>query len=117
LEEFCRYDHLLVSPSGGGFTGPTDEALRKHGFARNVAVSLPSFHVLLDAVCALDFVALAPERLLRGRRHDFRVFQPPISIPGFDVIASWHARVSRNPAHQWLRELLATVAKRVTKTR
>ena len=117
LEEFCRYDHLLVSPSGGSFIGPTDEALRKHGIARNVAVSLPSSHALLDAASAIDFVALVPERLLRGRRHDFRVFEPSISIPGFDVIASWHSRVSRNPAHRWLRELLATVAKRMTKTR
>jgi DNA-binding transcriptional LysR family regulator len=46
LRDFCRYDHLLVSPTGGSFTGPTDDALSKHGLARNVAVSLPSFHVL-----------------------------------------------------------------------
>jgi DNA-binding transcriptional LysR family regulator len=115
LKDFCRYDHLLVSPTGGGFTSPTDEALSKHGVTRNVAVSLPSFHVLLDAVRTIDFVALVPERLLGGRRRDFRVFEPPITIPGFDVIACWHPRVSRHPAHRWLRELLATVAKRMAK--
>jgi DNA-binding transcriptional LysR family regulator len=113
LEEFCRYDHLLVSPTGGSFTGPTDEVLSKHGAARNVAVSLPSFHVLLDVIRAVDFVALVPEHMLRGKRQDFRVFKPPIDVPGFDVIACWHARVSRHPAHMWLRELLATVAKRM----
>jgi hypothetical protein len=37
-----------------------------------------------------------------------RPFEPPISIPGFDVIASWHSLVSRNPAHRWLREFPAT---------
>jgi DNA-binding transcriptional LysR family regulator len=115
LQDFCRYDHLLVSPTGGSFTGPTDDALSKHGLARNVAVSLPSFHVLLDVVRTVDFVALVPERLLRGRRRDFRVFEPPISVPGFDVIACWHPRVGRNPAHGWLRQLLAAVAKRIVK--
>lgn len=115
LEEFCRYDHLLVSPTGGSFMGPTDDALSKRGLTRNVAVSLPSFHVLLDAVHSIDFVALVPERLLRGRRRDFRVFEPPIAVPGFDVIACWHYRVSRHPAHRWVRELLATVAKRMEK--
>ena len=116
LQEFCRYDHVLVSPTGGSFTGPTDEALRAHGGAtRNVAVSLPSFHVLLDVMRTVDFVALVPEHMLRGKRHDFRLFVPPIDVPGFDVIACWHPRVSRHPAHRWLRELLATVAKRMTK--
>jgi DNA-binding transcriptional LysR family regulator len=113
LQEFCRYDHLLVSPTGGSFIGPTDDALRAHGVTRNVAVSLPSFHVLLDVMRAADFVALVPEHMLRGKRRDFRLFQPPIEVPGFDVIACWHARVGRHPAHQWLRELLADVARRL----
>ena len=104
LEEFCRYDHLLVSPTGGSFTGPTDDALRGHGATRNVAVSLPSFHVLLDVVRSVDFVAPVPEYMLRGRHQDLRVFQPPID-----------PRVSRHPAHRWLRDLLASVAMRMTR--
>lgn len=113
LQEFCRYDHLLVSPTGGSFSGPTDEALAEHGVTRNVAVSLPSFHVLLDVMRVVDFVALVPAHMLRGKRRDFRVFQPPIGVPGFDVIACWHPRVSRHPAHMWLREVLGNVAKRM----
>ena len=113
LEEFCSYDHLLVSPTGGSFTGPTDDALRPYGISRNVAVSVPSFHVLLDVMRAVDFVALVPRHMLRGKQQDFRVFRPPIPVAGFDVIACWHPRVSRHPAHVWLRELLARVAKRM----
>lgn len=115
LQEFCRYDHLLVSPTGGSFSGPTDEALAVHGATRNVAVSLPSFHVLLDVMRAADFVALVPAHMLRGKRQDFRVFRPPVAVPGFDVIACWHPRVSRHPAHMWLRDLLAGVAKRMAR--
>lgn len=114
VEEFCRYDHLLVSPTGGSFTGPTDEAMSRHGLTRNVMVSLPSFHVLLDVVRTIDYIAMVPERLLRGRRRDFRVFEPPVAIPGFDVIVCWHERFGRSPAHQWLLGLLAEVAGRMT---
>ena len=87
LEEYCRYDHVIASPAGGNFESPTDEALSERGFTRNVVVSVPSFHVLLDTVRATDFVALVPERLLHGRQQEFRVFAPPLSVPGFDVIA------------------------------
>jgi DNA-binding transcriptional LysR family regulator len=89
--------------------------LARHGVTRNVAVSLPSFHVLLDVMRAADFVALVPRHMLRGKRRDFRVFRPPIEVDGFDVIACWHGRVSRHPAHVWLRDLLATVARRMVK--
>jgi len=111
LEEYCRYDHVIASPAGGNFESPMDKALSERGFTRNVVVSVPSFHVLLDMVRTIDFVALVPERLLHGRQQEFRVFVPPLSVPGFDVIACWHARVNKHRAHQWLRELLAAVAK------
>lgn len=115
LREFCRHDHLLVSPTGGSFTGPADEALGRLGLTRNVAFSLPSFHVLLDVVHAVDFVALVPEHMLQGRMREFRTFKPPIDMPAIDVIACWHSRVARHPGHRWLRELLAIVANRMTK--
>ncbi len=111
LEEYCRHDHIIASPAGGNFESPTDEALSERGFTRNVMVSVPSFHVLLDMVRSTDFVTLVPSRLLHGKRQDFRVFEPPLPVSGFDVIACWHPRVNKHPAHQWLRDLLAAVAK------
>jgi DNA-binding transcriptional LysR family regulator len=44
-----------------------------------------------------------------GRR--LVVFEPPIEIPGFDVIAVWHPRVDKDVAHRWLRTRLADLAK------
>jgi DNA-binding transcriptional LysR family regulator len=116
LKELCRYDHVIASPAGGNFEGPTDEALSALGLKRNVVISVPSFHVLLDTVRTIDFVALIPQRLLHGRQHEFKVFAPPLSVPGFDVIACWHARVNNQPSHRWLRELLANVAKPIAAT-
>ena len=110
LEDFCQYDHLLVAPTGGSFSGPTDEALNQAGARRRVSVSLPSFHVMLDTVRAGDFIAVVPQRLIPRRSTGLRVFPPPIQIPDFEVIACWHSRVDKSPPHRWLRGLLSQLA-------
>jgi len=110
LDDFCRFDHVIVSPTGGSFSGPADEALQALGARRNVALSLPSFHVLLDTVRTDDFFAIVPEKLMRGRMAGLRLFDPPVSVPDFDVVASWHQRVDKDPVQRWLRSLLTSVA-------
>jgi DNA-binding transcriptional LysR family regulator len=115
LGDFCRFDHLIVSPTGGSFEGPADQALAELGAERRVSVSLPSFHVLLETLRTDDFLALVPERLLYGKMAGLKLFTPPITVPDFDVIATWHHRVDRNPAHRWLRSRLTAVAAEMSK--
>jgi DNA-binding transcriptional LysR family regulator len=110
VEEFCRFDHVLVSPSGGAFEGPTDDELSSLGLARRVALSIPSFLILPEVLQTDDLIAVVPERLLHGRKRHLRTFAPPVAVPGFDVLAVWHPRVNEDPAHRWLRDLLASVA-------
>ncbi len=109
LNDFCRFDHVIVSPSGGSFEGPADQALAELGASRKVSVSLPSFHVLLETIRTDDFFALVPARFLYGKMAGLKTFEPPISVPDFDVIISWHHRVDKDPAHRWIRALLTTV--------
>jgi len=116
VKDFCRFNHVTVLPTGGSFEGPADQALAELGASRRVSVSLPSFHVLLETIRTGEFFALVPERLLFGKMAGLRVFEPPITVPDFDVIATWHHRVSKNPAHQWLISRLGTVAERLEKT-
>ena len=115
LDDFCRFDHVVVSPTGGSFKGPAEIALAELGASRTVSVSLPSFHVLLETIRTGDFLALVPERLLYGKMAGLKLFNPPITVPDFDVIATWHQRVERNPVHRWLRSRLTTVAEELSK--
>ncbi len=110
LQDFCQFDHVIVSPTGGSFEGPADRALADLGASRRVSVSLPSFHVVLETVRADDLLALVPERLLHGKTAGLKLFEPPITVPDFDVIACWHHRVDKDPAQRWLQALLASVA-------
>lgn len=105
LDQFCRLDHAMVSYSGGGFAGVTDEALAQRGKARRVTVSIKSFLILPDILCNSDMIAVAPSRLVTGV-DGLVTFAPPIEIPGFTKLAAWHERMHRDATHRWLRELL-----------
>ena len=110
-ERFCSYDHVLVSPTGGSFKGPTDRALAGLGLRRKVRYSVPSFLLMPDILQTDDLIALVPSRLLRENDKGLAVLKPPVEIPGFDVIAVWHPRVDKDVAHRWLRDRLAATAK------
>lgn len=105
LDRFCELDHALVSYTGGGFRGATDEALEKLGRQRRVTVSIKSFLIVLDLLRASDMVSVLPSRLVTGLE-GLAIFEPPVSIPGYTNMAAWHERTHRDPAQRWLRQLL-----------
>ncbi|OZI60494.1 LysR family transcriptional regulator [Bordetella genomosp. 11] len=106
LEQFRRLDHAIVSSDGGGFQGVTDSALAERGMARRVALSVPHFLFLVSALAGTDLVAMVPSRLMRGNPA-LQAVEPPLELPGFDMMMLWHERVHRDPAHQWLRDRIA----------
>jgi len=111
VERFCNYDHLVVSPTGGSFEGPTDQALARLQLRRKVRYSVPSFLLLPEMLQTDDLVALVPSRLLSENNKRLVVLNPPVDVPGFDVIAVWHPRVDKDIAHRWLRSRLVNIAK------
>ncbi|UXY14050.1 LysR family transcriptional regulator [Chitiniphilus purpureus] len=106
LAQFCKLDHAMVSPVGGGFHGVTDAALAELGMARNVVLSVPHFLFLGSVLASTDLVAVVPSRLVSGHPA-LQVVEPPLEVPGFEMLMLWHERMHRDPAHQWLREHIA----------
>lgn len=106
LAQFCALDHVIVSPDGGGFSGVTDDVLKAAGVARRVVLSVPHFLFVMTAVASSDLVAMLPERLVRGASA-LQVVEPPVEVPGYEMSMLWHERVHRDPAHQWLRDVIA----------
>jgi DNA-binding transcriptional LysR family regulator len=110
LEAFCSYDHVLVSPTGGSFEGPTDKALARIRRRRVVRYSVPTFLLVPELLQIDDMIALVPSRLLQGHGDRLTVLKSPVNVPGFDVIAVWHPRVAKDLAHRWLRRRLSQSA-------
>jgi DNA-binding transcriptional LysR family regulator len=111
LEQFSRYPHIMVSPTEGRFVGPTDRALADVGHKRRVALSAPGFLILPEVLKTGDFIAIVPKRVLVERMAGLVTFVPPVRVPGFAVLMLWHARLHHDPAHRWLRTLLAETAR------
>jgi DNA-binding transcriptional LysR family regulator len=111
LDDFCRFDHVVVSPTGGAFAGPTDAALARAGRERRVRTSVPTFLLVPRMLQSEDLVAVLPRRLAASRAHRLRILPPPLEIPGFDVVAVWHPRVQLDAPHRWLREGLGAAAR------
>lgn len=106
IDRFCALDHVIVSPQGGGFVGAADAALAAHGRSRRVALSVPGFLIVPEIVAASDLVALVPSRIARDPGGRFRVFDPPVPVPGFTMTMLWHDRTAEHPAQRWLRARL-----------
>ncbi|HEX7759204.1 MAG TPA: LysR family transcriptional regulator [Caulobacteraceae bacterium] len=104
LDLFCDLQHIVVSPVGGGFQGPTDVILEASGRQRQVVLSAPGFLVVPEMIARSDLIAVVPERLVRHHADQLQVLDPPLTVPGFDIALVWHDRTTAHPIHRWLRE-------------
>ncbi|MEQ5775398.1 LysR family transcriptional regulator [Thalassospira sp. NFXS8] len=104
LETFCDLGHVIVSPEGGGFYGPADDALKVLGHERRILLSAPGFLVVPEIVAQSDMIALVPGRVAANRHGRLQILPPPLPVPGFDIALVWHDRTTTHPLHRWLRE-------------
>jgi DNA-binding transcriptional LysR family regulator len=109
LAQFRALEHVIMSPEGGGFQGGTDSALARLDLTRRVVLSVQSFLLLTSVLARTDLVALLPSRLLADAP-GLRAVEPPLEVPGFEMLMLWPERVHRDPGHKWLRDHLAAAA-------
>lgn len=107
LKAFCALEHAVMSPDGAGFVGRTDQVLAAKGLNRRVVLSVSNFNSLVSALTHSDLVAVVPERLVRDAPA-LHLQAPPLAIPGFEMLMLWPERLHRDPAHRWLRDLIAS---------
>lgn len=105
LDRFCELDHVLVSPSGGSFSGVTDQALAQIHRHRRVSVSVSSFLILPELLSTSDLIAVVPERLTPAD-DSLVVRTPPLNIPGFTKAMIWHGRTEQDEGQRWVRSVL-----------
>jgi DNA-binding transcriptional LysR family regulator len=109
IEEFVELEHVIVSPSGGGFTTPVDDALAALGHRRKVVMSAASFLFFPEIVAASDLVALMPRRLLHSQKDRLTQVIVPWLAEQFDIGLIWHERSHTHAGHRWVRELVAEI--------
>ncbi len=112
LETFVALSHVQIAP-GGTPGGVVDELLAKLGKARHVALRVSEFLVAPLVVATSDLVLTLPERVARvfAESYGLRVLEPPFPVPTFAIWQIWHERRRKEPAHAWLRGVLAYASK------
>jgi len=106
IEDFLRYDHVLVSPFKGDAFGPTDVALQNVGKARRIGLVVPDFSVVGDILSKTDLICILPDRLQESLGSSISRFQTPVPIEGFDIFAYRLKHLENDPLNNWLLEIV-----------
>jgi DNA-binding transcriptional LysR family regulator len=110
IDEFCELDHLLISTSGGRFSGMIDDALAEIGRERHVSVSMQNYGLAPLVLTSTDCICTLPYRFLKRFEHVLDFVKPPLELSRFDMHLFWHPRSRKDPAHIWLRQQVMQVA-------
>ena len=110
LATYLALPHMLVAPRGTPH-GVVDDALARLGHERRIAVVLQSFVAAMIIASGSDLVITLPSRLVEQLQGQLalRVLAPPLELPPFELHLVWHERDHYDPAHRWLRGLVASV--------
>jgi DNA-binding transcriptional LysR family regulator len=113
LEDFVRLPHVLTSlRPGRSVRGIVDDALEKLGLRRSIALTTPRFLTVPSLVARASVIVTMQARLARLFAAEFGLcLSPlPVELPEVTVSLLWHASYDHDPAHTWLRNLVAHLA-------
>lgn len=115
MRRYAQAKHLLVSP-GGHARGFVDDLLAESGLTRNISLITNHFAATPPIIENSDLIMTAPKRVLNQLyTPNHVVLKCPVSTPEVFRYADliWHDRLSRHPAHVWLRNAIIRAAKEV----
>lgn len=111
MKTYLSLPHALVSPEGQRH-GLVDQVLAQQGEQRTLALTLPQMFAVPAVVARTGMTATVMKRVAlnspAGRK--LTLFQPPMPLPEIVFHMIWHRRNEGNPAQQWLRALIESVA-------
>jgi DNA-binding transcriptional LysR family regulator len=117
-EQFERLRHVNVVPPGRLRAG-LFQALARQELKRDVAISVTNFFAVAEMVAVTDHIATLPSLICRRLATDprLRILPAPVDLGTFPVGMAWHVRYRHDPAHRWLRSLVADVVRQVSASR
>lgn len=98
--------HVVVSRRGRP-GGPVDRVLQAEGLTRRVVATVPTVAAALAVVAASEAVVVLPRRLRDPLGPRLRTRPLPWKLSSEVAAVSWHRRHTTDPAHAWLRDLVA----------
>lgn len=112
LDEYVAIPHAIITITGRG-GGAVDAALERLGRPRRIALRIQSFLAVAWVIADSD-VAVTLPRLVAEHTAPLvglTVADVPLDLGTFTMTQIWHARRHKDPAHAWLREIVAAEAR------
>ena len=102
-----------MEPRSSKTLGWVDEALTQIGEKRRIRVFTRHYQAAMRLAELPDLVVTIPTKAARLLQDNPSIVikDPPFSIPEIELKMAWSPLVQHNPAHQWLRRLIADVAR------
>lgn len=113
--QYERLKHVNVLPPGRLRAG-LFQALQQQKLRRDVVISATHFLAVPEMIAVTDYCATLPQLICRGLERDprLKIISAPVDLGTFPVEMAWHVRYRQDPAHRWLRSVVAEVAKQVS---
>ena len=117
-EQFERLRHVNVLPPGRLRAGLFN-SLEQQNLRREIAVSVTNFLAVPEMVAVTDYCATLPQLICQRLTNDprVRIVPAPVDLGSFPVEMAWHVRYRHDPAHRWLRALIADLAEKILASR
>ena len=108
LEQCLALPHVAYSSGGLSRLGILEASLRSTHPEVEVVMSIESFFLLPFMLTETRYIALVHERLARRLANlgDIKILQLDFKTDKVEEALYWHPRLTVDPAHRWLREML-----------
>jgi DNA-binding transcriptional LysR family regulator len=126
LETYLEASHVWVSKTGMGIgvgvepgasehLGWVDDALARLGKKRRIRVFTRHYQAAMQLAELRDLIVTLPSKAANLSKDNPAVIilPPPFEIPEIELKMAWSPLLQHNPAHQWLRRLIADVTREV----
>lgn len=107
IESFSSAEHVAIVAAGTGHS-MVDEVIQRAGVSRQVRLRVPHFVAVGHILQTTDMIAVVPEAYAARTLKPFGLETAacPVKIPDIVINVLWHARNNREPANQWMRQLV-----------
>ncbi len=106
MEDLCALRHVVLNPAEIMTTQQIDNELKLRGLTRNIALDVPNFSAVFQAMEHAELIAFIPRYLMPPSQGRFKFLTIDMVTPITQICAIWHPRMTNDAKHIWLRAAL-----------
>ena len=105
VEQIAKHPQLVISPKRANLVGSADAYFEERGLKRNIVMSVPFFSAAAQCIVSTDIIAFLPTKLLPI--NGLKELDCGLELPSFEIIVAWHKRMTADPLHNWIRDIIS----------